>query len=99
MFWGIEPRGSKQDDVQCALQMMGYLARSTSSSQIDQHWTCPIQEMENIPSKQIKKTKLVRAKMTCVEKKMDFKQLEDAMDKMARGIRTWKGASKFLNVP
>ncbi len=55
--------------------------------------------MENIPSKQIKKTKLVRAKMTCVEKKMDFKQLEDAMDKMARGIRTWKGASKFLNVP
>jgi hypothetical protein len=30
---------------------------------------------------------------------MDYKQLEDAMDKMVRGITTFKGASKFLNIP
>lgn len=30
---------------------------------------------------------------------MDYKQLEDAMDKMARGITTFKGASKFLDSP
>lgn len=30
---------------------------------------------------------------------MDYKQLEDAMDKMARGITTFKGASKFFNIP
>jgi hypothetical protein len=79
---------------------MEYLARSTSSSQIDQHSTYPIQEMENIPSNQIKKTKLGRAKKTCLEKKqMDYKQLEDAMDKMARGITTFEGASKFFNIP
>ncbi len=56
--------------------------------------------MENIPFDQIKRTKLGRTKKTCAEKKqMDYKQLEDTMDKMARGITTFKGASKFFNIP
>ncbi len=37
--------------------------------------------------------------MTCVGKKMDYKQLKDAMDKMAKGITTFKGASKIFNIP
>ncbi|CAK9234571.1 unnamed protein product, partial [Sphagnum troendelagicum] len=40
-----------------------------------------------------------RKKDLCRKKQMEYKQLEDAMDKMVRGITTFKGASKFLNIP
>jgi hypothetical protein len=47
---------------------MEYLAKSTSSSQIDQHSTYPTQEMENIPFDQIKRTKLVSEKKDVLKK-------------------------------